>query len=459
MIKRILWLFLAGILVVGAYGDVPVVNASESGSSIPCAYLKVNSTGTERFEVSQTNSISHSIYWVPGAIPPDSYFILGYAKVSFDPAIAEVSSVTSDLFLAWIKTRGTGYVIIEFWYFFYNGSPVNDPAARAFTVTFRARNNGTTNITYDITDMYGNYRGYILSGTASNIVWVPMQIEFLQPPPPPPPEPVDTTPPTGSISIQNGTTYIATTDCILNLHSEDPESGVSVMRFSNDAINWSIWEVYGTTKEWALSPGDGVKTVYVEYKNGAGLSATFSATIILDTTPPEIIVSSPYQNYNYTIAESISISYLTFDNLSGMTSEVVTLNSAAVTNNTQKDGTELPVGENILVIRAVNAVGLTNEVIVRFNIVVTFSSLQTLIERYYAQGLITNYGIYNSLLSQLNSAENSYLRGNLKTAGNQLKAMVNHIKAQAGKHINSDTAGLLIKYIEILSSRMEFQNH
>ncbi|MDI6733188.1 MAG: fibronectin type III domain-containing protein [Planctomycetota bacterium] len=102
--------------------------------------------------------------------------------------------------------------------------------------------------------------------------------------------PFDTTPPTGSIVIQNDAKYNSTTICTLTLSAEDPESGVKKMRFSNDGITWSLWDDYTTTKEWVLSEGDGTKTVYVEYKNGIGLTSIFLDTIILDTTPPEITV-------------------------------------------------------------------------------------------------------------------------------------------------------------------------
>jgi hypothetical protein len=49
---------------------------------------------------------------------------------------------------------------------------------------------------------------------------------------------------------------------------------------------------------WALTPGDGMKTVYGEFRNGAGLwSAVYTDTIILDTQLPSSSASSPaYDN-------------------------------------------------------------------------------------------------------------------------------------------------------------------
>jgi len=53
------------------------------------------------------------------------------------------------------------------------------------------------------------------------------------------------------------------------------------MRFSNDNVAWSDWQTYAVSASWTLLPGDGTKTVYVQFKDGAGLVSTFSDTIVL----------------------------------------------------------------------------------------------------------------------------------------------------------------------------------
>jgi hypothetical protein len=53
---------------------------------------------------------------------------------------------------------------------------------------------------------------------------------------------------------------------------------------SNDGT-WDIepWEDLSTTKGWTLTAGDGMKTVYLQIKDEAGLlSSTYSDTIVLD---------------------------------------------------------------------------------------------------------------------------------------------------------------------------------
>jgi hypothetical protein len=100
---------------------------------------------------------------------------------------------------------------------------------------------------------------------------------------------IDTSPPTGSIKINNDNQYTRTTTVTLNLIAQDNPggSGLSQMRFSNDFITWSNPEAYATTKPWDITPGEGTKTVYVKFKDAVGnWSVAYSDSIIL--------VSSPY---------------------------------------------------------------------------------------------------------------------------------------------------------------------
>jgi hypothetical protein len=98
----------------------------------------------------------------------------------------------------------------------------------------------------------------------------------------------DGTPPAGSIVINGGAAYTITTDVTLGLSASDSGSGVADMRFSNDGSTWGGWHAYGADKAWTLSSGDGVKTVYVEYRDGQSNVSSGSITdeITLDTMPP-----------------------------------------------------------------------------------------------------------------------------------------------------------------------------
>jgi hypothetical protein len=79
-----------------------------------------------------------------------------------------------------------------------------------------------------------------------------------------------TTPYIKSILINNGTTYTNSRLVTIEIIAYDNLSGLSEMSFSNDGINWTIWEKYSNTKEYKLSTGYGEKTVYFRIMDGAG---------------------------------------------------------------------------------------------------------------------------------------------------------------------------------------------
>jgi len=100
----------------------------------------------------------------------------------------------------------------------------------------------------------------------------------------------DTTPPTGTIVINNNRSATNTPNVTLSLTWDDgPEgSGVARMRFSDDGAHWSAWEAPAATRAYTLpSGGDGHRTVRVQYLDKANnYSPVYSDSIRLDSTPP-----------------------------------------------------------------------------------------------------------------------------------------------------------------------------
>ncbi len=95
---------------------------------------------------------------------------------------------------------------------------------------------------------------------------------------------IDSTPPSGSISIAADATHVNSTTVQLTLSANDTGSGPSHMQFSNDGVAWSSWEPYATGKEWTLTAGDGPKMAYVRYRDAVGnVSEAFTDTVVLDT--------------------------------------------------------------------------------------------------------------------------------------------------------------------------------
>jgi hypothetical protein len=99
----------------------------------------------------------------------------------------------------------------------------------------------------------------------------------------------DTAAPSGTISVNSGATFTNNTSVTLNLSATNPTAGdpVSDMRFSTDGTTFGAWVPFAATAPFTLPSGDGAKTVFVQYRNGAGaISASASDSITLDTTKP-----------------------------------------------------------------------------------------------------------------------------------------------------------------------------
>ena len=106
------------------------------------------------------------------------------------------------------------------------------------------------------------------------------------------------------IGINNGAALTNTTAVTLQLTAFDP-AGVATMQFSNDGASWTTEENYATSKSWTLPSGDGLKTVYVRFRDNALPAPGFlypavAAAITLDTTAPATTASPIAGFYSYT---------------------------------------------------------------------------------------------------------------------------------------------------------------
>jgi hypothetical protein len=88
--------------------------------------------------------------------------------------------------------------------------------------------------------------------------------------------------PTGTIAITGGGAYTNHVNIGLDLAS----ATATQLRLRNEAATWGAWQPYAVRLSWALSTGDGAKTVSVQYHNGSGDSRVASAAIVLDTHGP-----------------------------------------------------------------------------------------------------------------------------------------------------------------------------
>lgn len=94
--------------------------------------------------------------------------------------------------------------------------------------------------------------------------------------------------PTGSIVVNSGSTYTNSTSVALILTSLDDVdvlSSLEMMISNLSDFTGSNWEAFSATRNWSLALGEGLKTVYVKYKDSSGNeSLVYSDSIILDTT-------------------------------------------------------------------------------------------------------------------------------------------------------------------------------
>ncbi|NLF98262.1 MAG: hypothetical protein GX569_16135 [Candidatus Riflebacteria bacterium] len=88
------------------------------------------------------------------------------------------------------------------------------------------------------------------------------------------------------IWINGGESMTSNTEALLTIVFP----GATHMQLANssDFLN-TFWEVYVEAKKWKFSTGDGLKTIYCRFKGGnADPEQVFTASILLDTTPPEL---------------------------------------------------------------------------------------------------------------------------------------------------------------------------
>jgi len=93
-----------------------------------------------------------------------------------------------------------------------------------------------------------------------------------------------------TVLINSGATYTNSREVTVTVQGHD----FNHCRLSNDGIAWDGWYDFNgddANYSFALPAGDGLKTVYVNCKNEAGLETSNSNTITLDTTSPTTTVS------------------------------------------------------------------------------------------------------------------------------------------------------------------------
>jgi len=236
-------------------------------------------TVTAQFEDAAGNVLSLSDTIILDATPPSgSFTVTGNAEaaaqytdttaVTLDNAISDANGVTEMRFANGSDASGAAWV----------------PYSSTQSWTLPA-GDGSKTVAAQFKDTAGN-----IYSTSSTIT-------------------LDTTPPAGSFTIDDGAQYTNTTTATL-ANAVTDASGVSQMQFSNDGVTWSGWEPYDAGKTWTLSAGDGAKTVSARFEDSAGNVYATSSAITVDTTNPSgsvTITGNPAAAAHYTGTPAVTL--------------------------------------------------------------------------------------------------------------------------------------------------------
>ena len=97
---------------------------------------------------------------------------------------------------------------------------------------------------------------------------------------------LDTHAPEGSLLINNGQPFTNQHTVSLTVNAQDLVSGLDSLRFSNDLSIWSVWQAFSPPYTWTLNGNEGVNTLYVQLRDGAGNVSLYEDGIVFDNTPP-----------------------------------------------------------------------------------------------------------------------------------------------------------------------------
>lgn len=105
---------------------------------------------------------------------------------------------------------------------------------------------------------------------------------------------VDTTAPSGAMSVNEGAARTNRSAVSLALAATDAGTGVASMRLSNDGTTWTALEPYAATTAWTLTSGNGARTVFVQFLDAAGnVSGITSDAILVDSVKPKVARTKP----------------------------------------------------------------------------------------------------------------------------------------------------------------------
>jgi 2',3'-cyclic-nucleotide 2'-phosphodiesterase (5'-nucleotidase family) len=165
---------------------------------------------------------------------------------------------------------------------------------------------------------------------------------------------------------------------------------------------------------------------------------------INDVDAPVITIVSPAAT-QYVHPDYLTLDFSAVDvGPAGLKEVWADLDGMPVVNGQVIDLHTLALGEHTLTVYAMDKAYNTASASVTFTVIATPFSLRTSLDRLYAEGEISNWGNYVSLVKSLESFYRMLAKGNLFTARVMLEAFIQKVENQSGIHITPEAAALLV---------------
>ena len=256
---NITWTDLSGVVDMLVSNDRDFIGATwhTSDHNIPWNLEDVDGGHTVyvrlRDAVGWTTDISDVI--VLDTIPPTARIIINEDDAYTSKRDVTLYITIDDMILTQLKLRNAGIPWNDIWY--YHISPAEHP----WTLT--DGDDGSRGVSMLVRDAAGNE--------------VVVTDEIL----------LDTTPPEVELTVAGGNQFISELLASVQLVATDATSGVAKMRMSNTGYFTDVaWKEFSEESDWLFPEGEGMKTLFVQVMDRAGLITTLDTTVIMDTTAP-----------------------------------------------------------------------------------------------------------------------------------------------------------------------------
>lgn len=243
--------------------------------------------------------------------------------------------------------------------------------------------------------------------------------------------------PTITINAPTSKVYLPTDTLTIDFTVEDTVSGVKSAVATLDGNEVANGDVIDLT---ALA--DGEHTFKVVAEDNASNQGTEKVKFHYDSVGPVITITAP-EAKAYTHPEKLTLNFSAVDEGSGVASLVAKLDGTDVTNGQVIDLLTLALGDHTFDVKAVDNSGFESTSTVTFSVTATKTSLVDSLNRFFTEGKIDNQGILNSLLAKLQQKPTDK-KGGTNPLANQLRAFINEVQAQRGKHVTIEAADLLL---------------